>query len=403
MLNLIYKAMKKVCGLDVHKDTIFLCILSSDGQVLLKEYSTLTPDIQDMLELIKQEKVTEVAMESTGVYWIPIWRILQGEVPLKLANPYFIKQMPGKKTDVKDSQWIATLLQKGLIKGSYIPEKHVQELRQYERRYVRLSEEITRIELEIDRQLHRCNIRITSFASRIGSVSVMRVVKGIINGETDPDQLIKFIHGRITNRYKEKIRHSLIGVVSEIDRFILKQNYQLHEILNAQQKECEAQMESLCQLYYQQELDLLCSIPGVRKLSAMTIIAELGVSMKTFATSASLVGWAGLRPRNEESAGKIRSRRIINGNKYLRRILVQSAWAITRTRKCWLSGKYVLLAKRRSKKKALIAIARKLLVIIWHVLSKQEIYKEYVPVISSEDKQKRIMRLETQLQELKAM
>jgi len=395
--------MKKVCGLDVHKDTIFLCILSSDGQALLQEFSTLTPDIKEMLELIKHEKVSEVAMESTGIYWIPVWRILQGEVPLKLVNPYFIKQLPGKKTDVKDSQWIATILQKGLIKGSYIPEKHVQELRQYERRHVRLSEEITRIELEIDRQLHRCNIRITSFASRIGSVSVMRVVKGIIDGETDPEQLIKYIHGRITNRYKEKVRHSLLGVISDIDRFILEQNYQLHEILKTQQKECEVKMEDICLLYYQQELDLLCSIPGVRKLSAMTIIAELGVSMKTFATAASLVGWAGLRPRNEESAGKIRSRKIINGNKYLRRILVQCAWAITRTRKCWLSGKYATLAKRRSKKKALIAIARKLLVIIWHVLSKHEMYKEYVPMISSIDKQKRIKKLEDQLQELKAI
>jgi len=132
--------MKKVCGLNVPKDTIFLCILSPNGQFLLREYSTLTSNIEAILSLIKEENVCEVTMESTGIYWIPVWRILQGQVPLKLVNPYFIKQLPGRKTDVKDSQWIATVLQKGLIGGSNIPENHIQELRQYERGYVRTSQ-----------------------------------------------------------------------------------------------------------------------------------------------------------------------------------------------------------------------------------------------------------------------
>jgi len=146
--------MKKVCGLDVHKDTISLCILAENGQTFLKEYSTLTPDIEAMRDLIKEQQVSEVAMESTGIYWIPIWRILQGHVEMKLVNPYFIKQLPGRKTDVKDSQWIATVLQKGLIRGSYIPGQHIQELRQYERRYVRIGEHVTRLEQAIDRQLY---------------------------------------------------------------------------------------------------------------------------------------------------------------------------------------------------------------------------------------------------------
>jgi transposase len=230
--------MKKVCGLDVPKDTIFLCILAGNGQTFLKEYSTLTPDIEAIRDLIKEQQVREVAMESTGIYWIPVWRILQGHVEMRLVNPYFIKQLPGRKTDVKDAQWIATVLQKGLIRGSYIPEKHIQELRQFERRYVRLCEQKTQIEQEIDRQLHRCKIRITSFTTKIGSVSVMGVVQGLINGENTAEELIKHVHGQITNKHKEKI-------------------------------------------------------------------------------IASLVGWAGLRPRNDESAKKIKSRKITNGNKYL--------------------------------------------------------------------------------------
>jgi len=402
MCNLIHKAMKKVCGLDVHKDTIFLCILTENGQTFLQEFSTLTCDIEAMRDLIKQQQVREVAMESTGIYWIPVWRILQGHVEMKLVNPYFIKQLPGRKTDVKDAQWIATVLQKGLIRGSYIPEKHIQELRQFERRYVRLCEQKTRIEQEIDRQLHRCNIRITSLATKIGSASVMGVVQGIINGENTAEELIKHVHGRITNKHKEKVKASLTGVISASDRFLFRQNYQEHELVVKQQQECVEQMEQLCNRYYKEELKLLGTIPGIQKLSAMTIIAELGVEMRTFITAASIVGWAGLRPRNDESAKKIKSRKITNGNKYLRRILVQCAWAITRSKNCWLSGKYNELAKRRSQKKALIAIARKLLVIIWHILSKHEVYKEFKPVLSTEQKQKRIARLQKQLLELQA-
>lgn len=402
MFYIIYKDMKKVCGLDVHKDTIFLCILAENGQTFLKEYSTLTPDIEAMRDLIKEQQVSEVAMESTGIYWIPIWRILQGHVEMKLVNPYFIKQLPGRKTDVKDSQWIATVLQKGLIRGSYIPGQHIQELRQYERRYVRICEHVTRLEQAIDRQLHRCNIRITNFTSKVGSASVMGVVRGLIKGESAPDELIKHIHGRITNKHKEKIAASLQGFVSDSDRFILRQNYEELELLTRQQQECVKEMENICDTLFKEEVKLLSSVPGIQKLSAMTIIAELGVDLKTFVTAASLVGWVGLRPRNDESAKKIKSRKITNGNKYLRRILVQCAWAITRSKGCWLSGKFNELAKRRSQKKALIAIARKLLVIIWHVLSKHEAYKEYKPKLSKEQKQKRIARLEKQIIDLQA-
>jgi len=394
--------MKKVCGLDVHKDSIFMCIFDENNQVILEEFSTLTPDIERMRDLLKEQKVSEVAMESTGIYWIPVWRILEGYFDLKLVNPYFIKQLPGRKTDVKDAQWIATVLQKKLIRGSYIPESNIQELRQYERRYVRLSENITRIEQEIDRHLHRSNIQITNYATKIGSKSVMNVVKALIEGETKSEELLKQVHGRITNKHKGKIKDSLTGIISNSDRFILKQNYQEWELLNKQQQECKIEMENLCDKYYKKELQLLCTIPGIQKLSAMTIIAELGVDMKTFVTAAMLVGWAGLRPRNDESAGKIKNRKITNGNKYLRRILVQCAWAASRMKTGWLGVKYRSLCKRMSSKKALIAIARKLLVIVWNVLSKQQQYIEYTPKIDDKKKQKQIERLEKQLAEIKA-
>ena len=393
--------MKKVCGLDVHKDSIFMCILDEKSQATMKEFSTLTPDIERLRDLLKAESVTEVAMESTGIYWLPIWRILEGHLKLKLVNPYFIKQLPGRKTDVKDAHWIATVLQKNLVRGSYIPEATIQELRQYERRHVRLSENITRIEQEIDRHLHRCNIQITNFATKIGSKSVMNVVKAIIDGETRAEELVKLVHGRITNKHKSKIIESLIGIVSNSDRFVLKQNYEEWELLNKQQLECQIAMQAICKQYYEKELELLCTIPGIQLLSAMTLISELGIDMKTFPTAAMLVGWAGLRPRNDESAKKVKSRKITNGNKFLRRILVQCAWGTSRMKTGWLKQKFDALCKRMSSKKALIAIARKLLVIIWNILSKKEVYREYIPKVDEIQRLKQIDKLEKKLSELK--
>lgn len=393
--------MKTVCGLDVHKVMILMCILKANGSKVIQEFSTLTVDVECMRDLMKEHGVEEVGMESTGVYWIPIWRILQGHFDLKLINPYFIKQLPGRKTDVKDSEWIATVVQKGLVRGSYVPGRRIQELRQFERRYVRLCEQSTRIEQEIDRGLHRCNIQITNYASRIGSTSVINVVKAVIAGETTAAQLEKHVHGRIKNKHKEKIAASLTGVISPTDIFIFRQNIREYDLILVQQEECLKEMSAYCEKYFKKELLLLCTIPGIQKLSAMIIIAELGVDLKTFVTAAALTGWAGLRPRNDESAKKIRSHKITKGNKYLRRILVQCAWAASRQKNCWLKSKFEQLCVRKSSKKALIAIARKLLVIIWNVLSKHETYREFVPKIDPMQRLKKIEYYNKRLQELK--
>jgi len=392
--------MKTVCGLDVHKGIILMCILKENGEKIIREFTSLTIDIVSMRDLMKEHYVQEVGMESTGIYWIPIWRILQGHFELKLINPWFIKQLPGRKTDVKDAEWIATVIQKNLVRGSYVPGRQIQELRQYERRYVRLCEQSTRIEQAIDRQLHRCNIQITNYVSRIGSASVIRVVKALIAGETTAELLEKHIHGRIRNKHKEKITASLNGIISTSDRFILNQHIKEYELILAQQEECLHEMNQLCQKNFKKELQLLCTIPGVQLLSAMIIIAELGVDLKTFITASALTGWAGLRPRNDESARKIRSTKITKGNKYLRRILVQCAWAASRQKNSWLKTKYEQLCVRKSSKKALIAISRKLLVIIWHVLSKQEPYKEYIPKIDPQQRKKKIDYHRKKIQEL---
>jgi transposase len=380
-----------------------MCILKENGEKIIREFSSLTVELESMRNLMHEHCVQEVGMESTGVYWIPVWRILQGQFDLKLINPWFIKQLPGRKTDVKDSEWIATVVQKNLVRGSYVPGRHIQELRQYSRRYVRLCEQSTRIEQEIDRQLHRCNIQITNYATKIGSTSVIKVVKAIIAGEDSAKMLEKHIHGRIKNKYKEEITSSLMGVISSADRFIFRQNISEYELILAQQEECLKEMSDYCENYFGEELRLLCTIPGIQKLSAMIIISELGVDLKAFVSAAALTGWAGLRPRNDESAGKIKSKKITKGNKYLRRILVQCAWGASRQKNGWLKTKFDQLCVRKSSKKALIAISRKLLVIIWHVLTKKELYKEYVPKIDPKQKQKKIEYHRKKIQELETV
>jgi transposase len=367
--------MKLVSGLDVHKDSVFMCILQENGEKIEGKYGTMTPDLNKLRETLLLHKVEEVCMESTGVYWIPVWNKLVDFFELKLVNPYFIKQLPGRKTDVKDAEWIATVLQKELVRGSYVPCGIIQEMRQYERGQADLRKRIVYLEQRIDMQLQRCNIRLSNYVTDIGGVSMRKVVKAIIQGETRPEVLSVLVHGRITNKHgHQTITDSLSGIINSVDVFMLKQYMDQLELLEKQEQECLETLSDISDHYFKNEMALLMTIPGVQKQSAMTILAELGADMKMFATAAALVGWAGLRPRNEESAGKIKSRKTLHGNKFLRIILVQCAWAASRTKKGRLGDKYRQLASRMRAQKALVAISRKLLVIIWNVLSKKEAF-----------------------------
>lgn len=370
------------CGLDVHKDTIFACVCMGDEKFERAQFGTLTPDIEDLKTWIRQKGVGQVAMESTGIYWVPVWHVLEKEFSCLLVNPYAIKQIPGRKTDVKDAQWIATLLQKGLLKGSYVPNAIISELRDYGRRYTSLCSQVTRLLTEIDRTLTVANIRITSMASNLHSVTVMRVVESILKGEYLPEELIRHVHGRIVNRKgKKHVLASLKGTLKPQHIILLKQSQGLLQVVEQQQQELLQLMEGLCKKHFRKEMELLLTIPGIQKLSAMQIIAETGANMAQFPSAKHLVSWTGLRPRNDESAGKIKSRATTKGNKHLRRILVQTSWGNTRVTKnkmTTLSDKYRQLCKTKSRKKALIAIARKQLVIVYHVLNKQQPYSPYV-------------------------
>ncbi len=380
--------MKRACGLDVHKDTIFCATFDGQKHGPVKEYSTVTPSIRAMGEDMQSVGVDTVAMESTGMYWIPIWNILEEMgFNLMLVNPYLIKQMPGRKSDVKDAQWIATLLHKGLLRSSLVPCQEIRELRTYSRKYVKLQQRQTAVLTEMERTMEMCSIRITSFVSNISGKSVMKVIRQLVQGETNPKVLAESIHGRIVNKHKkEVVEQALTGFITAHHRFILEQSLEEFDMLVSQTSKCLSKMSVLCNEHYKDQMKLLLTIPGVSDISAMIILAETGADMKAFENSGKFSGWTGLRPRNDESAGKYKSTATTKGNRFFRAVLVQIAWAAIRTKGSSFKEKFNRLAMRKSRKKALIAIARKIGVVIWNVLNYEQVYNAEMLIIYDQGK-----------------
>jgi transposase len=365
----------KVSGLDVHKDSIFCAIY--DGQVYseVKEYESMTDSIRKMGEYLQSHGVIHVAMESTSIYWIPVWDILEEMgFELLLVNPFLIKQMPGRKSDVKDAQWIATLLHKGLLRGSMVPNATITELRIYTRKYTRLVQRASQILTEMDRIMVTANIRIGSCVSNLSNKSVISIIDALIAEKTSPDYLVSLVYGNTANKKNGKLKAALTGNIKDHHRQSLKWAKEQYDLYQKQILECLSCMEKICGEHYSKEMALLQSMPGISKVSAMCIIAETGADMSVFENSGKITGWAGLRPKNDQSAGKFKSTSITKGNKYLRVILVQAAWGASRTKGSYFKEKYHRLALRKSNKKAIVAIARKMLVVIWNILYEKKPY-----------------------------
>ena len=379
--------MRTVCGLDVHKDSVFVCIINENGVLFQEKFGVLTPDLEHMVDVLHEYEVTEVCMESTSIYWMPVWRVLEAYFSLKLVNPYFIKQLPGKKSDIKDAEWIATCLLKDLIRGSYVPEDRIQQLRQYDRRIFDLSKEIIYKLTKLDAALQRCNIRISNYVSTTDGKGYKGVVEKIASGETDPEILTKLIHGRTINRVgREVITASLTGVITQVDIDVIHQMNEEVKLAQKHKDECLAKMEELCNKWFPKQMENLQTVPGVKLRSATSIIAELGTDMSSFQDAAHLVSWSGLKPRNEESAGKIKSRKITHGNKYLRQTLIECSWAASHKQGCFYNkfSYHQTVVRHKNKMKVQVAIARKILTAIWYILHDNVPYMDYTPDIVAE-------------------
>ena len=367
---------RTVAGLDIHKDSIYLCIMGHDETIIFdNKYGVLTPDLRQMCNDMVERGVTEAAMESTAVYWVPVWNELCESMKLKLVNPYFIKQLPGRKSDVKDAQWIAECLLKNLIKGSFVPEPIVQDMRKLNRRIMDLNEDMTYNCNKLDAAMQRCGFRLSNYVNTIKSRSYQKVLVAIIGGTARPDELVKMVHGRTINKHgRDTIKAAVTGTFSETDITIFRQIKEVIDMIERQIEECQKELTALCEQHFPEQFRRLQTIPGVKERAATAIIAETGVDMKMFATAACLVGWCGLKPRNDVSNGRYKSRKVTHGNRYLRQILIEIAWGASRTRNCFFSYfSYIqTTVKKKSKMKIQVAIARKILVAIWHMLSKEQ-------------------------------
>lgn len=365
-------------GLDVHKATVVVCVrrILPGGQVKkeVRTFGTSTRELLEMSDWLVQSGATDAAMESTGVFWKPIWNVLEGRVKLLLANARHIKNVPGRKTDVRDCEWIAQLMQFGLLNPSFVPERPLRELRDLTRHRVTLIEERTRLVNRIEKVLEDANIKLGAVASDVVGVSGRDMIRAMIGGEKDPGVLANLARRTLRNKIPE-LTLALEGCITEHHRFLLtllmEQVESVEKMIDRVTERIEKTMRP-----NEEAVRRLATIPGVDQKSAQNILAEIGTDMGRFKTPAHLASWSGLCPGNNQSAGKHKSGRTAKGNRWLRRTLCQTAWAAARTKGTYLQAQYRRLAGKRGKKRAILAVAHSILVSIHVMLSRTLDYRD---------------------------
>jgi transposase len=365
-------------GLDVHKDTIVVCVrrIGPGGRVRkqVRTFGTMTVHLLELVDWLVAEGVTHAAMESTGVYWKPPFNLLEGQVQVILVNAQHIKQVPGRKTDVRDCEWLAQLLQHGLLKASFVPPRPIRDLRDLTRQRTQLIRQAASVANRIQKVLEDANIKLGSVASDILGESGRDMLTALIVGETDPDKLADLARKRLRAKIPA-LRMALKGRVTDHHRFLLQLHLDQLQALEGLIGRLGARIEEAL-APYAPALENLQTIPGVSQRVAETVLAEIGPQMEQFPTAAHLSSWAGICSGNDESAGKRRSGRTTKGSRWLRGMLVQSAWAASHTKDTYLAAQYRRLARRKGRKRALVAVAHTLLVIIYHMLKKGVPYDE---------------------------
>lgn len=398
---------KHCAGLDVHKRTVVACVILSDvasesGTKPSKEirtFNTMTADLLNLSDFLTARQVTHVAMESTGVYWKPIWNLLEANFSLILANAAHIKAVPGRKTDVKDSEWIADLARHGLIIQSFVPDRDQRETRELTRYRTSLVQERASEVNRLAKTLEGANIKLGSVATDITGVSARAMLQRLVSGSTDEVEIASLAKGRLREKTKE-LEQALRGVMGPHQRFMIAQ--QLDHIDDLETRIATISEEVIKrQLPFEEDIQRLDTIPGVGRRTAEIIIAELGNNMAQFPTPEQAAAWAGVAPGNNESAGKRRSGKSRQGNPALRAALVEAANAAARTKNTYLRARYHRIATRRGHKIAVVAIAHTILVIAYRLLQRKEEYRElgqtHGEQRSRETKERRLVKQLTSL------
>lgn len=369
---------KRCCGLDVHKKIIVACLLVLDrrGEVhkQVRKFGTMTKDLLDLLDWLKQAGCTHVAMESTGVYWKPVYNILESHLEAVVVNAQHLKGVPGRKTDVLDSEWLAECFQLGLLKPSFIPPAPVRELRELTRHRTLLIRERSRAANRLQKVLEDANIKLAAVVTDIQGASAWAMLQAIVSGNTNPESLADLAKGLLRKK-RPQLVDALSGQVKPHHRFLIAEllchiEY-LEEAIGRITLEVEERLRP-----FEEDVALLDSIPGIGRQTAQVLLAEIGWDMSRFPSDKHLASWAGMCPGNNESAGKRRNGKTRKGSRWLRHALIEAAHGASRTKNKYLKAHYHRVAAHRGKKKALVAVGHSILIIVYHLLTRRQQYSD---------------------------
>jgi len=391
MVEVVYE---RACGLDIHKQTVVACLLvpgpDAPTHKEIRTFGTLTEELLQLADWLTAAGCTHVAMESTGVYWKPIYNLLEGSFTLLLVNARHIKQVPGRKTDVRDCEWIADLLRHGLLRASFVPDRPQRELRELTRYRTSLIRERAAEVNRVQKTLEGANIKLASVATDVLGISGRQMLAALAAGSDDPAALAELAKGRLRDKLPQ-LERALTGRVGAHQRFLLTQQLAhldaLDEVIERVSTEVTERLRP-----FEAALARLDTIPGVGLRTAETLVAEIGADLSRFPTAAHLASWAGMCPGSDESAGKRRSGTTRKGDPWLRTALLEAAQAAGRTRGTYLAAQFRRLATRRGRKKALVAVGHSILVIAYHLLTEDSEYRELGPIFFDQRDEQRVTR-----------
>ena len=377
------------CGLDVHKQTVVACLLQvgADGRRRkeLRTFGTMTDDLLALADWLQGAGCTQVAMGSTGVYWKPVYNLLEGQCSVLVANAQHIKAVPGRKTDIRDAEWLADLLQHGLLHASFIPDRPQRELRDLTRTRTTLIDERTAAVNRVQKVLEDANIKLAGVATNVMGVSGRAMLAALLDGTTDPATLAELAQGKLRKK-REELMRALSGRFSDHHRLLLTTHLAHIDFLDEEIDRLSAAIAERLRPF-EAEVGRLDTIPGVDRRTAEVLLAEIGPDMARFPTAGHLASWAGMCPGNHESGGKRKGGRTRKGSTWLRRALVQAAHGAARTKQAGrtrLAQRYRQLVVRRGKQRAAVAVGHQILITAYHLLRRQEDYTEVTPAALDE-------------------
>lgn len=395
---------RRCAGLDVHKDTVVACARLVEGdaaraQMETVTFGTTTRALLELSDWLTAREITHVVMESTGVYWKPVWHVLEGNFELVLGNAVYLRNVPGRKSDVADAAWLADLLAHGLVRASFVPMAMQAEMRDLTRTRKQCVREQSRQIQRLQKVLEDANIKLDSVLSDITGVSGRAIVQALINGEADPKKLVALVDRRV-KATEEVLADALLGKVTQHHRFMLRFHMEHHDAISKQIEEIDKRIEETMRPFHEAATHLQ-QIPGVGAVAASAILAEIGLDMSRFPSVGQLLSWAGLVPKMDQSAGKHRSTRTRQGNPALKTMLVQCAWAASRTKSSYYRARYHRIRARRGTKKAIVAVAASLLTATYYMLRDGTEHKDLgIDYFDRRDASKTVKRLERRIREL---